>query len=114
MVEIMLAWVYLILNRQKYNFLVEDPNEDNSDPQNELEFIQFEYQQLKRLIYTLNSIGSFLISLVISFVGSHFRLLRMYWYTDMKPFHKNLILVIKHVCVAYMLLLLLLTLMVII
>ena len=47
----------------------------------------------------LNSINDFLMSLVMSYVGSWFKLLRISWYRIMKPFVTNLKLVInKYLC----------------
>ena len=42
-----------------------------------------------------NLMNLFLVSLVISFVGSRFKLLRMSWYKYMTPFRDHLHLVIK-------------------
>ena len=47
----------------------------------------------------LNSMTIFILSLVIYFVGSWFKLLRMSWYKCMKPFRDNLQLAInKYLC----------------
>ena len=51
--------------------------------------------QFKYLKHSLNSINEFLLLLVMSFVGSQLKILRMSWYTSMKPFRTNLELVIK-------------------
>ena len=56
----------------------------------------------KYLQQTLNSINEFLLSLVMSYVGYCFKLLRMSWYKMMKPFRTNLKLVIKeYFCVMH-------------
>ena len=58
------------------------------------EFCQFKYLNL-----TLNSINLFLLLLVISFLRSQFKTLRMSWYKIMKPFRDILELVInKYFC----------------
>ena len=58
-----------------------------------------EYGKYKYLQQTLNSINAFLLSQVISYVVSNFKLLRMSWYKIMKPFRENLKLVInKYLC----------------
>ena len=44
---------------------------------------------------TLESINALIISLVMSYVGFHFKLLQMSWYKSMKPFRMNLKLVMK-------------------
>ena len=43
----------------------------------------------------LNPENAFLLSLVIFFLWSRFKILRMYWYKIMKPFWDNLVLVIE-------------------
>ena len=55
--------------------------------------------QMKYLQQTLNSMNAFLLLLVMSYVVSHFKLLRMPWYRSMKPFRTNLQIFIKrHLC----------------
>ena len=55
------------------------------------------------LKYTLNSMNNFLISLVISFLGSGFNFLRKSWYASIKSFQDNLDLVIKkYICAVCM------------
>ena len=51
--------------------------------------------QKNDLNLTLNSMNIFLLSLVISCVGSRFKILRMYWYKCMKTFRDSLELVIN-------------------
>ena len=51
--------------------------------------------QYKDLKYTLNSMNEFILLLVIYFMESWFKILRMSWYTSMKLFRDNLDLVIK-------------------
>ena len=51
--------------------------------------------QMKDLQQALNSVNASLLSLVMSYVGSVFKLLSMYWYRSMKPFRNNLMLVMK-------------------
>ena len=51
--------------------------------------------QYKYLKYTLKSMNEFLLSLVIYFMVSRFRIFRMSWYTSMKPLRDNLELVIN-------------------
>ena len=51
--------------------------------------------QMKDLQQALNSVNASLLSLVMSYVGSVFKLLSMYWYRNMKPFRNNLKLVMK-------------------
>ena len=50
----------------------------------------------KQLNLTLNSINVFPISLVITFVGSWYKILRISWYKYMTPFRENLQQVIKN------------------
>ena len=50
---------------------------------------------IKKLENIFNSMNAFLISLVISFLGSQFKILRMSWYKSMKLFWDNLVLVIN-------------------
>ena len=50
---------------------------------------------MKYFQQTLNSINAFLLLLVMSYVGSRFKLLRISWYIIMKLFRTNLKLVIK-------------------
>ena len=54
-----------------------------------------EYSQNKYLCQNLNSMHAFLPSLVMLFVGSQLKILRMSWYSSMKPFKTNLNLSIK-------------------
>ena len=55
--------------------------------------------QLKYLKYTLNSMNEFLLLLVISFLRSRLKILRMSCYKSMKTFQDNLELVInKYLC----------------
>ena len=54
-----------------------------------------EYGQMKDLVQTLNLMNSFLILLVMSYMGSQLKILRISWYSSMKPFQTNLKLVIK-------------------
>ena len=54
-----------------------------------------EDSQMKYFQQTLNSINAFLLLLVMSYVGSRFKLLRISWYIIMKLFRTNLKLVIK-------------------
>ena len=49
----------------------------------------------KYLQQTLKSNYDFLLLLVMSYVGSRFKLLRISWYRSMKPFRKNIKLVLK-------------------
>ena len=42
--------------------------------------------QMKYLQRTLNLMNAFLLSLLMSYVGSRFKLLRMSWYRSMKQF----------------------------
>ena len=51
--------------------------------------------QFKYLRHTLNWIIDFLLSLVMSFVGSRLKILRMSWYTIIIIFWTNLELIIK-------------------
>ena len=51
--------------------------------------------QMKDLQQTLKSMNDSLLSLLMSYVGSVFQLLSMYWYRSMKPFRNNLKLVMK-------------------
>ena len=61
-----------------------------------------EFRQIKYLQQTLNSMNGFILSLLMSYVGSRFKLLRMHWCRSTKPFITNLKLVIKkHVCRLY-------------
>ena len=54
-----------------------------------------EYGQPKYLQQTLNSINAFLRSLMKSYGGSCHNLLRVSWYKSIKPFQRNLKLVIN-------------------
>ena len=54
-----------------------------------------EYGQMKYLTKTLNLLNAFLLQLVTSNVGSKFKILRMYWYSSMRPFRTNLKLVMN-------------------
>ena len=56
---------YLMLNRQQNIFLVDHSNEYDIDSGNELGFIHIKYQKLIKMINTLNSIDSFIMSIVI-------------------------------------------------
>ena len=49
----------------------------------------------KDLQQKLKSINYFILALVMSYVGSCFKLIRIYWYKNMKPFRTNLKLVWK-------------------
>ena len=51
--------------------------------------------QMKDLQQALNSVNASLLSLVMSYVGSVFKLLRMSWFISMKQFLTNLNLVIN-------------------
>ena len=51
--------------------------------------------QIKYLQQTLNSTNAFILSLVMSCVGSQLKLLRMSWYRIMKQFQTNMKLVIR-------------------
>ena len=56
--------------------------------------------QMKYLKQTLSSINAFLLSLMMSYVGSQFKLLRMSWYRSMKLFQTKLNLVINtYLCI---------------
>ena len=58
-----------------------------------------EDDQMKYLQQTLKSINDFIMSLVMSYVGSQFKLLRMSWYRIMKPFRNTLKFFIrKYLC----------------
>ena len=50
---------------------------------------------MKILTQTLSSMNAFLVLLVISYVGSQFKILRTPCYSSRKPFQTNLKLVIK-------------------
>ena len=72
--------------------------------QKQTDIFETELQQLpehsgdgkfKDLKLTLKSMNAFIISLVIYFMGSRFKILRMSWYKSMKPFQDNLELVMK-------------------
>ena len=54
-----------MLNRQQNIFLVDHSNEYDIDSGNELGFIHIKYQKLIKMINTLNSIDSFIMSIVI-------------------------------------------------
>ena len=54
-----------------------------------------EVEEPKYLKQNLNSMNSFIFLLVISYVGSGFKLLWLSWYESMKPCRMNLELVIK-------------------
>ena len=51
--------------------------------------------QMKDQVQTLNLINSFLLLLVMKYMGSRLKILRIYWYSSMKLFQTNLKLVIK-------------------
>ena len=51
--------------------------------------------QLKYLKYILNSMNAFILSLVIYFLGSRFRILSMSWHKSKKTFRDNIELVMK-------------------
>ena len=63
---------------------------------------QIESGKPKYLQQTLNSMNNFLLLSVMSCLGSHFKLLRMSWYINMKPLRTNLKLFInKYFCVTH-------------
>ena len=51
--------------------------------------------QTKDLFQTLNLMNSFLFLLVMSYMGSQLKILRISWYSSMKSFQTNLKLVIN-------------------
>ena len=57
--------------------------------------IHIEDGQFKYLKHNLNSMNEFNLSFMMSFLGSRFKILKMSWYTSMKPFQTNLEIVIK-------------------
>ena len=68
--------------------------------QDENPHLHSEARKIKYLQQTLNSINAFSMSLVMSNVGSRFKLLRMSWYRSMKTFRTNLKLVVKKTIVS--------------
>ena len=77
-------------------------NENDSESGDENPPRHSEYKQPKYLQKHLNSINSFLLSLVVSYVGYRFKLLRMFWYKSMKPLRTKIKLVInKYLCFMY-------------
>ena len=64
--------------------------ESDSEPDNEYPRHHSEEKQIKALHQNLNSINVFLMSLVIAYVGYHFKLLLMYWYKNIRSFWYNL------------------------
>ena len=68
--------------------------ESYSESDNEKQHSHSEDEQLRNLKKTLNEIYAFLLSLVISYVVSRFKLLQMYWYKYMVSIHTKLKLVI--------------------
>ena len=56
--------------------------------------------QMKDVKQTLDSMNAFLLLVVMSYLGSRFKLLRMSWYRIMKPFRNHLKLDIgKYLCI---------------
>ena len=56
--------------------------------------------QMKYFKQTFNSMDYFIMSLVVSYVGSWSKSLRVYWYRSIKPFRTNLKLVLKeYLCI---------------
>ena len=51
--------------------------------------------QMKYLVQTLNLMNTFILLLVMSYMGSKLKILRISWYSIMKLFQTNLKLVIK-------------------
>ena len=91
-----------MLNIPKKTLFVEKINEGDSESDDESPLRQSEYVQLKYLQHALNSINAFIMSLVITYMVSHIKLLYMSWYKNIKPFHFKLILVIKkYLCGMY-------------
>ena len=66
----------LYITKQMIFFFVENQNKGDNESENENPNRHSEYGQTKHYQQTLSSIDSFLLSLVISFVGSSFNLLR--------------------------------------
>ena len=58
--------------------------------------------QMKNLVQTLNLMNSFLLLLVMSYMGSRSKILRISWYSSIKLFQTNLKLVIITFSVASM------------
>ena len=97
----------MTLSNVKYNkniedFLVENIMETHSESKDENPTHNSEARQIKDLQQTLKSITTFIMSLVMPYVGSCFKLLRMSWYRSINTLRMNLKLVIKkHLCILH-------------
>ena len=81
------------------NILVDDIKDNDYEYDEEKPRKYSEDEQMKYLVKTLNSMNDFLMLLVMSYVGKQLKILRMYWYSSMKPFQTNLYLVMnKFLC----------------
>ena len=79
--------------------MVETIMKNNYESEDEKPPRHSEVGQIKDLQQTLNLTNAFLMLLVLSYVRSCFKLLRMSWYKIIKQFRTNLKLVIKtHLC----------------
>ena len=90
-----LKWSNVKDNKNTEDVLVGKPTEINYSSGDENTPRHSEYIKMKYLQQTLNSMNAFLLSLLMSYVGSWFKLLRISWYRSIKPFQTNLKLVIK-------------------
>ena len=98
------VWHFQMLEIQKNieDFLVWNIIENHYESEDENPPHHSETGKIKYLQKTLNSMNDFLLLILMSYVGSCFKLLRMHWYRSMKPFRTNLKLVIKkHLCTFY-------------
>ena len=78
-------------------FLVENIMENHYEYEDKKPPHHSEAGQIIYLQQNLNSINAFLMSLVMSYVGSRFKLLTMSWYKNMIPFRTNFKLFIKKI-----------------
>ena len=92
----MWIWHCQRLNIQKkYDVLFENIMETHYESKDEKPHCYSESGKIKDLQQILNPINAFILSLLMSYAVSHFKLLNISWYRSMKPFIANLKLVIK-------------------